>query len=274
MDNRRDYLEQKAKRIRQLTISCIASLGVGHVGGALSICDVLAVLYSGAMHVDPANPKMEGRDRLVLSKGHAGPALYAALANEGFFPLDELSTLNKPGTKLPSHADMRLTTGIDMTAGSLGQGFSCAVGIAAGSKLRKDHATIYAIIGDGESQEGTIWEAAMSAAHYQLDNLIAFTDYNHCQIDGTVEDVAGMVRLEEKWNAFGWSTLSIDGHDVMAIEAAIAAAKAQRGLKKPIMIILNTVKGKGVTYAEKLGYASHNFTIDRQLCKEILEELR
>jgi len=274
MDNRREYLENKAKRIRYLTIECIASLGVGHVGGALSIADVLAVLYSGAMHVDPKNPKMEGRDRLVLSKGHAGPALYSALANEGYFPLEELYTLNKPGTNLPSHADMRLTTGVDMTAGSLGQGFSCAVGIAAASKLKKDGATIYAIVGDGESEEGTIWEAGMCAAHYKLDNLIAFTDYNKYQIDGSVLEVGGIENLAEKWTAFGWTVLSVDGHDVIAIEKAIDFAKTQRNQGKPIMIILDTVKGKGVTYAENLKASSHNFAINAELREQILAELR
>jgi len=274
MDNRREYLENKAKRIRYLTIECIASLGVGHVGGALSIAEVLSVLYSGAMHVDPKNPKMEGRDRLVLSKGHAGPALYSALANEGYFPVEELYTLNKPGTRLPSHADMRLTTGVDMTAGSLGQGFSCAVGIAAASKLKKDGATIFAIIGDGESEEGTIWEAGMCAAHYKLDNLIAFTDYNKYQIDGNVLDVGGLMNLAEKWTAFGWTVLSVDGHDVLAIEKAIDFAKTQRNQGKPIMIILDTVKGKGVTYAENLKAGSHNFAINAELREQILAELR
>jgi len=271
--DRRSFLEQKAKRIRYLTMDCIATLGVGHIGGALSVVDVLAVLYSGIMNVDPSNPKMEGRDRLVLSKGHAGPALYAALANEGFFPLEELKTLNKPGTNLPSHVDMNKTPGVDMTAGSLGQGFSCAVGIALGSRLRKDGATIYAIIGDGESQEGTIWEAAMAAAHYSLDNLIAFTDYNRMQIDGLVEDIIGLRDIEKKWAAFGWNVFSIDGHDVIAIEETIKQAKSLRGSGKPCMIVLHTIKGKGVSYAEKLGFHNHNFAVDEKLKDMILNEL-
>ncbi len=274
MDERREFLEKKAQRIRYLTIDCIASLGVGHVGGALSIAEVLAVLYSGAMRVDPKVPKLEGRDRLVLSKGHAGPALYAALANEGYFPLEELHTLNQPGTHLPSHADMQLTTGVDMTAGSLGQGFSCAVGIAAASKLKGDGATIFTLIGDGESEEGTIWEAGMSAAHYRLDNLIAFTDYNKYQIDGTVQEVGGLTGLADKWRAFGWTVLSVDGHDVIDIENAVNFAKKQRNCGKPIMVILDTVKGKGVAYAEQLKAGSHNFTIDSALREQILEELR
>ncbi|MGI6669559.1 MAG: transketolase [Acetivibrionales bacterium] len=271
--DRRDYLEKKAKRIRYLTMDCIATLGVGHIGGALSVVDVLTVLYSGIMKIDPSNPKMEGRDRLVLSKGHAGPALYATLANEGFFPLEELKTLNKPGTNLPSHVDMKRTPGVDMTAGSLGQGLSCAVGIALGSRLRKDGATIYAIIGDGESQEGAIWEAAMVAAHYSLDNLIAFTDYNHMQIDGLLKDVVELKDIEKKWEAFGWNVFSIDGHDVIAIEETIKEAKSLRGKGKPAMIVLNTIKGKGVSYAEKLGFKNHNFAVDEKLKEIILNEL-
>lgn len=177
------FIAQKAKMIRRLTIDSIGKLGVGHVGGCLSIADLLAVLYYGGyMRVDPKNPKMEGRDRLVISKGHAGPALYATLADRGFFPVEELDTLNRPNTHLPSHCDMLRTPGVDMTAGSLGQGFSCAVGIAIGSKIRGDGARIYVIIGDGESQEGQIWEAAMLAGHKKLDNLIAFTDYNHMPV--------------------------------------------------------------------------------------------
>lgn len=274
MDERRAFLENKARRIRYLTVDCIASLGVGHVGGALSIAEVLAVLYSGAMRVDPKAPRMEGRDRLVLSKGHAGPALYAALANEGYFPLEELHTLNQPGTRLPSHADMRLTPGVDMTAGSLGQGFSCAVGIAAASKLKGDGAAVFALIGDGESEEGAIWEAGMSAAHYRLDNLIAFTDYNKYQIDGTVREVGGLTGLEEKWRAFGWTVLAVDGHDVIALESAVNYAKTQRNGGKPVMIIMDTVKGKGAAYAERLKAGSHNFAIDAALREQILEELR
>ena len=267
-------LQAKAKRIRYLTMDCIGTLGVGHVGGSLSIAEVLAVLYTNAMNVDPKNPKMEGRDRLVLSKGHAGPALYATLANEGFFPLEELHTLNKPGTNLPSHCDMRRTPGIDMTTGSLGQGFSCAVGVAIGSKVKKDNATIYAIVGDGESDEGLIWEAGMTAAQYKLDNLIAFTDYNRMQIDGTTDEVIGFIDLKAKWESFGFTVYSIDGHDVEAIDAAIKLGKKNRGSGKPTMIILNTIKGKGVTYAEKMGVGSHNFPIDAKLKEEILNELK
>ncbi|MEG2014818.1 MAG: transketolase, partial [Clostridia bacterium] len=175
---------ERSNEIRQLTLRCMASIGQGHVGGSLSIADVLAVLYSKHMRIDPKNPKLEGRDRLVLSKGHAGPALYATLASFGYFPKSELDTLNKLGTKLPSHCNMVLTTGVDMTAGSLGQGMSAAVGMAIGSVIKKDDATIYCIVGDGELQEGQNWEAAMYAGNRHLGNLIDFVDNNKMQIDG------------------------------------------------------------------------------------------
>ena len=236
-------LKELAISIRKNIVECIASIGVGHIGGCLSIADVLAVLYGKYMNVDPKNPKMEGRDRLVCSKGHAGPAVYSVLAEKGFFPKSELLTLNQGGTSLPSHCDMNKTPGIDMTAGSLGQGFSCAVGIALGSRIKKDGATIYAIIGDGESQEGQNWEAAMFAGNQKLENLIAFTDYNKLQLDGTIEEINDVAPLADKWKAFKWEVMSIDGHDVDAIDKAIEKAKTIKG--KPKMIILNTVKGKG-----------------------------
>ena len=182
-------LKDAARDIRCDTLRCIGHLGVGHIGGCLSVAELLAVLYFEAMKIDPAQPKMPGRDRFICSKGHAGPAVYSALANRGYFDRSELLTLNQGGTNLPSHCDMNRTVGVDMTTGSLGQGFSCAVGVALGSKLEKDGATIYALIGDGESQEGQIWEAAMFAAAKKLDNLIAFTDYNKLQIDDTVAKV-------------------------------------------------------------------------------------
>ena len=268
------FIAQKAKMIRRLTIDSIGKLGVGHVGGCLSIADLLAVLYYGGyMHVDPKNPKMEGRDRLVISKGHAGPALYATLADRGFFPVEELDTLNRPNTHLPSHCDMLRTPGVDMTAGSLGQGFSCAVGIAIGSKIRGDGARIYAIIGDGESQEGQIWEAAMLAGHKKLDNLIAFTDYNHMQIDGTVEEVNDLSDLAAKWRAFNWNVITVkDGNDVLQIHEAMQKALAYEN-GRPVMILLETVKGKGVSFAEKAGAGSHNMPVSEAQRQQALEEL-
>lgn len=262
------------KEIRCDLVKCIAHLGVGHIGGCLSLVDVLGVLYFEEMNVDPKNPKMEGRDRLVCSKGHAGPAVYATLANRGYFPKEELLTLNQSGTNLPSHCDMNRTIGIDMTTGSLGQGFSCAAGVALGSKLRNDGATIYTIIGDGESQEGQIWEAAMFAAHQKLGNLIGITDYNGLQIDGPVAQVNDIADLAAKWAAFGWNVVNVkDGNDTAEIKTAIETAKANRATEKPTMIILNTVKGKGVSFIEALGAANHNTTVNAEQCERAIAEI-
>lgn len=265
-------LKKRSTQIRRLTLECIGSLGVGHVGGSLSLGDLLAVLYHGdVMNIDPKNPKMEGRDRLVVSKGHSGPAIYAALASRGYFPESELQTLNRLGTNLPSHCDMNKTPGVDMTTGSLGQGFSCAVGVALGSKIKKDGATIFAIVGDGESQEGQVWEAAMYAAAKKLDNLIAFQDYNNAQIDGTVDEVNTLGRPEDKWNAFGWHAVTIDGHDHEAILKAIRDARATAG--KPHMIVLRTVKGKGVSFIEAMGVGNHNMPLAGEQLASALAEL-
>lgn len=268
----KDFLTQKCTRIRYLTIDEIGELGVGHAGGSMSMVEALAVLYYKHMNIDPQNPKMEGRDRFVLSKAHAGPALYATLADKGYFPLELLKTLNRPGTSLPSHADMVRTPGVDMTAGSLGQGLSCAVGIALGSKLSKDGAWVYAMIGDGESNEGQIWEAAMYAAHRKLDNMICFTDYNKMQLDGGTEEVSGLEPLTDKWKAFGWNVYSVDGHDVEAIDDAITDAKNKKG--KPSMIILNTLKGKGVSFLEAKWMNNHNVNISPEERAIALEELK
>lgn len=250
----------------------IGTLGVGHAGGCMSMVEALVVLYYKQMNVDSTNPKMKGRDRFVLSKGHAGPALYAALADKGYFPLEMLKTLNQPGTKLPSHADMIRTPGVDMTAGSLGQGLSCAAGIATGAKLAKDGAYVYAIVGDGESAEGQIWEAALYAANRKLDNLICFTDYNKMQIDGPVNEITGLDPLTDKWKAFGWNVYDVDGHDVEAIDAAITDAKSKTG--KPTMIVLNTLKGKGVSFLEETWMNNHNVNISKEQHTLALEELK
>lgn len=271
-DARKEELNQKAREIRYLTMDALGKLGVGHVGGSLSIIDALVVLYYAQMNIDPQNPDMEGRDRLVLSKGHAGPALYAVLADKGFFDKQWLDTLNQGGTRLPSHADMNLTPGIDMTAGSLGQGFSCAVGIAIGSRLMRDDAHIYAIIGDGESDEGIIWEAAMYAAHKKLNNLIAFTDYNKMQLDDEIAALNGLEPLGDKWRAFGWNVMEVDGHDVAALDETITEAKKSES--KPTMIILHTLKGKGVSSMEKIWKANHNVPISPEQHQEILAELK
>lgn len=265
-------LEDKSRHIRRLIIDEIGKLGVGHVGGCLSIVETLVVLYYRVMNINPDNPRMEGRDRFVLSKGHAGPALYAVLADRGYFDVNELDTLNRPETNLPSHCDMLKTRGVDMTAGSLGQGISCAVGIAKASKIKKDNAYIYSVIGDGESQEGQVWEAALTAAQFKLDNLIAFTDNNRMQIDGNTEDIAGVEPLDDKWRAFGWNVAVVDGHDIAEIHNAITEAKKSKG--KPTMIILNTIKGKGVSFIEAMGASNHSMPVTEEQRIKALEELK
>jgi transketolase len=264
-------LEQIAKEIRILTVKCIASLGSGHIGGSMSIVDVLTSLYYKEMNVDPKNPLMEGRDRLVVSKGHAGPAVYATLAHKGYFPESELYTLNKYGTNLPSHCDMNKTPGVDMTTGSLGQGISCALGLALVSKIKNDNATIYAIIGDGESQEGQVWEAAFFAGHKKLDNLIVFLDYNKMQLDGTLEEVNDSGNMYDKFKSFGFDTYSIDGHNIDEIIATIEKAKTVKGM--PHMIVLNTIKGKGVSFAEAAKANSHSMPVSKEALEEAIKEL-
>lgn len=268
-------LREKCKDIRCNIMTCIGHLGVGHIGGCLSIVELLAVLYFQEMNIDPANPKMPGRDRLVCSKGHAGPAVYATLANRGYFDKKELLTLNEGGTHLPSHCDMNLTNGIDMTTGSLGQGFSCAVGVALGSKLEDDGATIYTIVGDGESQEGQVWEAAMFAAAKGLGNLVGFTDYNKLQIDGTVAQVNDIAPLADKWAAFGWNVIDVaNGNDVDEVSAAVKQAKLNRATGKPTMVILNTLKGCGVKWIEELGAGNHNTNVSEEQAKAAIAEIR
>ncbi len=259
-----------AKEIRKKTLYSIGKIGVGHIGGALSIVDLLALLYEEEMQFDAKNPLWEDRDKLVLSKGHAGPALYAALALKGFFPISELDTLNQGGTNLPSHCDRTKTKGIDMSTGSLGQGLSAACGLALAQKIDKKKSRVFAIIGDGGSQEGQNWEAAMFAAQYKLDNLIAFTDYNRMQIDGTTDDIMDLGVVEGKWKTFGWFTQRVDGHDFEAMRVAIAKAKEQK--HKPSMIILDTIKGKGAAFCEGL-VTNHNMAFDMAVANEAIAQL-
>lgn len=263
-----DYkdLQDFAKEVRVNIINSICSIGAGHIGGSLSIVEALTLLYKKHMNIDPANPGKEGRDRFVCSKGHAGPAVYATLAEVGYFSKEELLTLNKNGTRLPSHCDMNKTPGIDMTAGSLGQGLSCAVGIAIGAKLKKDGARCYCIIGDGESQEGQIWEAALFAAHQKLDNLIVFTDYNKYQLDGAIDEINGLEPISDKWRAFGWNVYEADGNNLQDLDKAIIAANA--GVGKPSMIIMHTTKGKGVSFvaSAKAGCHSMSVSCDQRDC--------
>ena len=268
-------LKDVAREIRCDVIHSIAHLGVGHIGGCLSVVELMAVLYFEAMNVDPKNPKMEGRDRFICSKGHAGPAVYAALANRGYFDKSVLLTLNQGGTKLPSHCNMRLTPGIDMTTGSLGQGFSCAVGAALGAKIARDGARVYTLLGDGECQEGQIWEAAMFAAAKRLDNLIGFVDVNRLQIDGAVAEVNDVEPLADKWAAFGWNVIDVPkGNDVEAVSAAVKQAKANLGGGKPTMVLLRTVKGCGMKWAEDLGPANHNVAVPMEEAEAAIRALR
>ena len=268
-----------AEEIRVETLKEFAHLGFGHVGGAMSIIETLAVLYGSEMHIDPKNPGLETRDKFVMSKGHAGPSLYATLALKGYFPLENLMTLNQGGTTLPSHCDRLKTPGVDMTTGSLGQGISTAIGLALGDRLmgRKDCYT-YLMLGDGECNEGQVWEGAMFAAHYKLDHLIAFVDLNKQQLDGKTDDVMYMGDMVEKFKAFGWNTVKVDGHNVDAIKDAIDAAKSQSG--KPSMIILDTVKGHGCLLAESMFPCHHiAFTAEQiapsvEHAEKVLEQAR
>ncbi|EGD51938.1 Transketolase domain-containing protein [Thermoanaerobacter ethanolicus JW 200] len=244
----KEFLKQKAKEVRIDIINMLAEAGSGHPGGSLSCADILTLLYFDKMNVKPDNPKWEDRDRLVLSKGHAAPALYAVLAEKGFFPKEELKTLRKLGSILQGHPDMKSTPGLDMTTGSLGQGLSAANGMALAGKLDKKGYRVYVILGDGELQEGQIWEAAMTAAHYKLDNLTAILDFNGLQIDGPNREVKNIEPVNEKFKAFGWHVIEIDGHDFDQIDKAIEEAKATKG--KPTLIIAHTIKGKGVSFME------------------------
>ena len=264
-------LEAKCAEIRYLILDTIGTTGSGHVGGSLSAVEAVVTLYYRHMNVDPADPNKPGRDRFVLSKGHSGPVLYAVLADKGYFDKSWLHTMNKIGTRLPSHVDRLKTPGIDMTAGSLGQGLSAAVGMAVGSRLAGDGAYVYCMVGDGEIQEGQIWEAAMFAKQQKLDHLICFLDWNKQQIDGFVEEMTGVGPIPEKWRAFGWNVLECPGHDVAAIDAAIERAKANVGC--PSMIILDTVKGKGYSRAEQSPLACHSMSFTPEEHAAALREL-
>ncbi len=241
-------LEITAAKIRIKALETVRTAGSGHIGGSFSIADILAVLYFDKMNIDPADPKWEDRDRFVLSKGHCTPTAYTTLAMRGFFPVEDLATFRNIDSYLSGHIEMKHVPGVDMSAGSLGQGVSCAVGMALSAKTYGKDYTTYAIAGDGEIQEGQIWEAAMSAGFYHLDNLILFVDYNGLQLDGRLTEVMDPSPIDEKFRAFGWNALVIDGHDVEAISAAIDLAKASKG--KPTAIIAKTVKGKGTTAFE------------------------
>jgi transketolase len=238
-----------AAEIRLWTVKCVGSRGFGHLGGALSVVDALAVLYGGGengMRIDPKNPQWKERDKLVMSKGHAGPALYATLALKGYFDKEILKTLNQPGTTLPSHCDRKLTPGVDMTTGSLGQGVSTAIGLALAQRMDGKGARTFLFTGDGELDEGQTWEGALFAPSQKLTNLIWFVDYNKKQLDGTTAEIINMGDIAAKFSEFGWFAQNVDGSDVAAISEAIAKAKAESAGTKPACIVLNTTKGAGI----------------------------
>ena len=240
-------LEVDAAKVRLGIIEGVHAAKAGHPGGSLSCADLLTYLYTHRMNVDPSAPDDPNRDRLVLSKGHAAPALYAVLALRGFFPMDELKTLRKIGSRLQGHPDIKIP-GVDMSTGSLGQGISAACGMALSAKISCDPYKVYALLGDGEIEEGEVWEAAMFAAHYKLDNLVAVVDNNGLQIDGKIADVMSPYPIDEKFRAFGWHVINIDGHDFNSMEKAFN--EAETVIQKPTVIVMRTVKGRGVSYME------------------------
>lgn len=259
-----------AKNIRMNSLRMIAKAGSGHPGGSLSIADILSVLYFDKMNINPQNPQMQDRDRFVLSKGHAAPGLYATLYEKGFFEEKELEHLRQVNSMLQGHPDMKGTPGVDMTTGSLGQGLSAAVGMALAAKYQDSGVHVYSIIGDGEVQEGQIWEATMSAAHYKLDNLIVFLDHNGLQIDGNNNDVMRIEPICDKFAAFGWQIIRIDGHDIEQISDAVDQAKLVE--EKPVLICAKTVKGKGVSFMENQ-YNWHGVAPKAEELEKALAEL-
>jgi len=248
----------------------IGEAGSGHPGGSLSAVEIVTLLYFRVMRHDPQNPQWPDRDRLILSKGHAAPVLYAALAEAGYFPVEELATLRKAGSRLQGHTDMSLTPGVEMSAGSLGQGLSFGIGTALAGRLDERGYQVYVILGDGECDEGNVWEAAMAAAHYRLDNLTAIIDQNEQQIDGYNRDVMNLEPLAEKWRAFGWHAIEADGHSFDSLMTALEEARSVKG--KPAVIIAHTIKGKGVSFMES-NLEFHGKAPDAAQVAKALEEL-
>lgn len=259
-----------ATKIRKHAIDGVYNAAAGHPGGSLSIADILSVLYFDVMNIDPKNPKWEDRDRFVLSKGHCSPALYGALAERGFFPTEAVPTFRQIDSFLQGHPDMKGVPGVDMSTGSLGQGICAANGMALAAKLDNKNYRVYSILGDGELQEGQVWEAAMFAPHYKLDNLTAFIDFNGLQIDGDISQVMSPLPIDEKFKAFGWNVIVIDAHDYSQIEDAINQAKNTKG--KPTMIIAKSIKGKGVSYMEnQAGW--HGTAPNKEQYEQAMKEL-
>ncbi len=247
-DEQKKALQQMANKVRRGALEAVYAAQSGHPGGSLSIADVMTYLYFQELRIDPENPRWEDRDRLVLSKGHVCPALYAALANRGYFPVEELKTFRRVGSRLQGHPDLNKCPGVDFTAGSLGQGVSAAVGMALAGKLAGKDYRVYTILGDGEIQEGQVWESAMFAAQHKLDHLCYIVDNNGLQIDGDIADVCSPYPIDEKFAAFGFEAINANGHDFDEIEAAFEKAKKVQG--KPAVIIFKTVKGKGISFME------------------------
>ncbi len=266
----REYYEGIAAKVRVDVIKAVYNGGSGHPGGSLSAADLVTALYFGEMNIDPKDPAKEGRDRFVLSKGHAVPAQYAVLAERGYYDVAELSSLRHLGSKFQGHGNMHKVPGIEMSTGSLGQGFSVAVGMAIGSRLKGDGSRVYALLGDGELQEGLIWEAAMAAGHYHLDDLVAIVDWNGLQIDGENDSVMTVKPIDEKFKAFGWHVIMIDGHNFDEIFAALDEARETKGM--PTCIVAKTVKGKGVSFMEnQAGW--HGKAPSEEQARQAVEEL-
>jgi transketolase len=270
-ENELSSLKVKCNTIRKHIIESCGTAGSGHPGGSLSCVELLAVLYFKIMKVDPENPGWEDRDRFILSKGHACPALYGTLAERGFFPVADLKTLRKLGSKLQGHPDSNRTPGVDASAGSLGQGLSIANGMAMAGRFNHKDYYVYVLLGDGEIEEGQVWEAAMSAPHYKLDHLIAFLDYNHYQIDGNIKDVMCPEPVADKFKAFGWDVAEVPGHNIEQISAIIEKAKAKLN-GKPTMIVMHTTKGKGVSFMENR-FEWHGKTLNAEQVKTAMAEL-
>jgi transketolase len=259
-----------ATRIRVDVIKAVYNAGSGHPGGSLSAADILTALYFREMNIDPKNPKLKGRDRFVLSKGHAAPVQYAALAERGYFPVEDIMTLRKLGSKFQGHPNMQKVPGVEMSTGSLGQGFSVCVGMALASKLDDDGSRVFTLLGDGELQEGLVWEAAMAAGHYKLNNLVAFVDWNGLQIDGENDKVMTVRPIDEKFKAFGWHVQVIDGHNFDEIFAALDETK--KVSDKPSIIIAHTHKGQGVSFMkDNAGW--HGKAPNEEQAKQAVEEL-
>lgn len=265
-----EELRNIATTIRKDIVTMLTESASGHPGGSLSAADILTTLYFNEMNIDPKNEKDSNRDRFVLSKGHAAPVLYSTLARRGFFDVEELKTLRKFGSNLQGHPNMNDLPGIDMSTGSLGQGISAAVGMAIAGKLDNKEYRVYSLLGDGELEEGQVWEAAMSAAHYKLDNLTIFVDFNGLQIDGDITKVMNPSPIDKKFEAFGWNVITIDGHDFDEILGALEKARATKGM--PTCIVAKTIKGKGVSFMEnQAGW--HGAAPNKEQCEQALSEL-